>query len=58
MGTTAGLFGVIEANEAIKSIVFQDINQLLTNKMLYIDLRYNTFEIFKIERDNECISCS
>ena len=58
MGTTAGLFGVIEANEAIKSIVFQDTDQLLANKMLYIDLKYNTFEIFKIERDNKCITCS
>ncbi len=58
MGTIAGLFGVIEANEAIKYIVFRDIDQLLTNKMLYIDMKYNTFEIFRIERDNQCVTCS
>ena len=58
MGTTAGLFGVIEANEAVKHIVFRDIDHLLTNKMLYVDLKYNTFEIFRIERDNQCITCS
>lgn len=58
MGTTAGLFGVIEANEAIKHIVFRDTEQLLINKMLYIDLKYNTFEIFRIERDTQCITCS
>ncbi len=58
MGTIAGLFGVIEANEAIKHIVFKDINLLLTNKMLYIDLKHNTFEIFRIEIDNQCTICS
>ena len=58
MGTIAGLFGVIEANEAIKYIVFRDIDQLLTNKILYVDMKYNTFEIIRIERDNQCITCS
>ncbi|MFW9851852.1 MAG: ThiF family adenylyltransferase [Candidatus Thorarchaeota archaeon] len=58
IGTIAGLFGIIEANEAIKYLVFKDIEQLLSNKMLYIDMKYNTFEIFKIEKDDRCITCS
>lgn len=58
MGTIAGLFGIIEANEAIKYLVFKDNDKLLANKILYIDLQYNSFESFFIERDKTCISCS
>lgn len=58
MGTTAGLFGIIEANEALKFLVLKDKEKLLVNKMLYADILYNTFETFEVEKDEECSSCS
>lgn len=58
MGTIAGFFGIIEANEAIKFLVFNDKEKLLTNKMLHADLLYNSFEIFEVEKDEECSACS
>lgn len=58
MGTTAGIFGIIEANEAIKYVVFKDYEILLTNKMLYIGLMNNDFEVYKIARDENCPICS
>jgi len=57
IGTTAGVFGVIEANEAIKYLLFEDPKYLLTNKMLYLDLLYNTFEVITVEKDPNCKSC-
>jgi molybdopterin/thiamine biosynthesis adenylyltransferase len=58
IGTVAGLFGIIEANEAIKYIVFEDPEKLLTNKILYIELKSNNFEVYSIQRDDNCIICS
>jgi adenylyltransferase/sulfurtransferase len=58
IGTIAGFFGIIEANETIKYLVFKDPQKLLTNKILYVDLQYNTYETFLIERDDTCQSCS
>ena len=58
IGTVAGLFGIIEANEAIKYIVFEDSEILLANKILYIELKNNTFEVYSIQRDENCIICS
>ncbi|MHA2358333.1 MAG: HesA/MoeB/ThiF family protein [Candidatus Heimdallarchaeaceae archaeon] len=58
MGTTAGVFGIIEANEVIKFLVFGDLDKLLVNKILYMDIQYNTFETFKVEKDENCIICS
>ncbi len=58
MGTTAGLLGIIEANEAIKYLVFKNHEKLLVNKILYADLQYNSYETFRIERDKTCKSCS
>ena len=55
MGTTAGFFGLIEANEAIKFLVFKDIDKLLANKILHADLQYNSFDTFDVERDSNCI---
>ncbi|MCK4973078.1 MAG: hypothetical protein KAS52_07130, partial [Candidatus Heimdallarchaeota archaeon] len=57
-GTVAGLFGIIEANEAIKYIVFEDPEKLLANKILYIELKNNNFEVYSIQRDENCIVCS
>ncbi|MHA1199499.1 MAG: HesA/MoeB/ThiF family protein [Candidatus Heimdallarchaeaceae archaeon] len=58
IGTIAGFFGIIEANEAIKYLVFRDSQKLLVNKIMYVDLQYNSYETFQIERDNNCKSCS
>ena len=58
MGTTAGLFGIIEANEAVKYIVFEDKDKLLANRMLHADLLYNSFELFQVEKDDSCQICS
>ncbi|NHK30940.1 MAG: HesA/MoeB/ThiF family protein [Asgard group archaeon] len=58
IGTTAGLFGVVEANEAIKFLVYRDHDKLLVNKILYIDLQYNTFDTFRVDRDKNCSICS
>ena len=55
MGTTAGFFGLIEANEAIKYLLFKDIEKLLANKILHADLQYNSFETFEVEKDDNCI---
>ena len=58
IGTIAGVFGIIEANEAIKYILFKDHKRILANKILYIELLYNNFEIFSVERDSNCKICS
>ena len=58
IGTIAGFFGIIEANEAIKHIVFEDTSKLLTDRILYVDLQYNSYETFQIEKDANCTSCS
>lgn len=55
MGTTAGFFGLIEANEAIKYLVFKDKDKLLADRILHADLQYNSFETFEVERDVNCI---
>ncbi|MHA1305048.1 MAG: HesA/MoeB/ThiF family protein, partial [Candidatus Heimdallarchaeaceae archaeon] len=52
MGTTAGFFGIIEANEAIKYILFMDKQKLLVDKILYCDLEYNSFELLEVRRDS------
>ena len=58
MGTTAGFFGIIEANETIKFLIFRDTEKLLVNKILYGDILYNTFETFEVEKDEKCSTCS
>jgi molybdopterin/thiamine biosynthesis adenylyltransferase len=55
MGTTAGFFGLIEANEAIKFLVFKDKGRLLADKILHADLQYNSFDTFDVEKDLSCI---
>ena len=57
MGTTAGFFGIIEANEALKYLIFKDKEKLLVNKILYADILYNTFETFAVEKDEKCTTC-
>lgn len=58
IGTIAGFFGIIEANEAIKFLVFENPKKLLADTILYVDLQYNSYETFRIERDITCKGCS
>lgn len=55
LGTTAGLFGVLQANEAIKILTGQGAP--LTGKLLLFDLAENDGNIVDIERDPECPVC-
>ncbi|MFW9938948.1 MAG: ThiF family adenylyltransferase [Candidatus Thorarchaeota archaeon] len=55
IGFVPGIFGCIEANEAIKYIL--NIGELITNKILYIDLLKNSFDFINVHRNNECIAC-
>jgi molybdopterin/thiamine biosynthesis adenylyltransferase len=54
-GVTTGLFGVLQALEAIKLILDLDV---LTNKMLYADLVTMSFDIIEIKKDDNCPVCS
>ena len=58
MGTTAGFFGLIQANEAIKYVLFSDVERSLANKLLVADIQYNSFEIVSIQKDEHCTVCS
>lgn len=55
IGFIPGIFGCIEANEAIKYIL--QIGELITNKILYIDLLKNNFDFIKVLKDKNCIAC-
>ncbi|MFX1364557.1 MAG: ThiF family adenylyltransferase [Promethearchaeota archaeon] len=55
IGLIPGILGCIEANEAIKCIL--NVGDLITNKILYVDLLRNTFNFIDIYRDENCIAC-
>ncbi len=55
IGLIPGILGCIEASEAIKSIL--DVGDLITNKILYVDLLRNAFNFIDIHRDENCIAC-
>jgi len=55
IGFAPGVIGCIEANEAIKYIL--KIGNLITNKLLYIDLLRNDFNFVKVNRNVDCIAC-
>jgi len=55
IGLVPGVLGCLEANEAIKSIL--SIGELITNKIMYIDLLRNSFDFIEVHRDNNCIAC-
>lgn len=55
IGFVPGIFGCIEANEAIKYIL--NVGELIINKILYIDLLRNSFHFINVHRDNNCIAC-
>jgi len=55
IGFVPGILGCLEANEALKYIL--GIGDLLTNKIMYVDLLRNSFDFIKVHRDNNCIAC-
>lgn len=55
-GVIPGIVGCIQASEAIK--YFLNIGELLTNKLLNIDLKYMKFSIINIHKNPCCKSCS
>lgn len=55
IGVMAGLLGVIQASEAIKYII--SAGQLITNKLLFIDLFNLEFRTINIKRNKNCPLC-
>ncbi len=56
LGTTAGLFGVMEANEVIKIIT--DHGEPLEGKLFTFDLAVNSINVQEIKRNEDCPVCS
>jgi molybdopterin/thiamine biosynthesis adenylyltransferase len=54
-GVATGIFGVMQATEAIKLILGLEI---LENKMLYADLLTMEFDLIDIRKDRNCPVCS
>ncbi|MHA2287377.1 MAG: HesA/MoeB/ThiF family protein [Promethearchaeota archaeon] len=55
IGFVPGVLGCLEANEALKHIL--DIGELLTNKIMYVDLLRISFDFIEVHRDNNCMAC-
>ena len=55
IGLIPGIIGSIQANEAIKFIL--EIGELITNKMLFVDLLKNSFSFIEIKRNTDCMAC-
>jgi len=55
LGAMAGILGVIQASEAIKHIL--SFGQLLTNKLLFIDILNLEFRIINFKRNKNCPLC-
>ncbi|MCE5339485.1 MAG: HesA/MoeB/ThiF family protein [Methanomicrobiaceae archaeon] len=55
IGTTAGIIGVIQANEAIKYLLGR--KDLLSNRLLLWDGLTTTLETYAVERRPECPAC-
>jgi len=55
IGFVPGILGCLEANEALKYIL--NIGDLLTNKIMYVDLLRNSFDFIEVHRDNKCMAC-
>ncbi len=55
IGLIPGILGCMEANEVIKSIL--NIGDLLTNKIMYVDLLRNAFNFIDLHRDTNCLAC-
>ena len=55
IGFVPGVIGCLQANEAIKFIL--NVGELITNKILFVDLLKNDFTTIKVQRDLKCIAC-
>ncbi|MFX0048526.1 MAG: ThiF family adenylyltransferase [Candidatus Hermodarchaeota archaeon] len=55
IGFVPGVLGCLEANEALKYIL--GVGELLTNKIMYVDLLKNSFDFIEVHRDNKCKAC-
>jgi molybdopterin/thiamine biosynthesis adenylyltransferase len=55
IGLIPGIVGSLQANEVIKYIL--NIGELITNKMLFLDLLNYRFRFVKILRDENCMAC-
>ena len=55
IGLIPGIIGSIQANEVIKYLL--NIGDLITNRMLFLDLLGYRFNFIKILRDENCIAC-
>ncbi|NLK26463.1 MAG: HesA/MoeB/ThiF family protein [Euryarchaeota archaeon] len=56
MGATAGVFGSLQAGEAIKLLT--GIGDVLASRMLVGDLQYQYWNVVKIGRAEDCLACS
>ena len=55
IGFVPGILGCLEANEALKYLLSK--GELLTNKIMYVDLLRNSFDFIEVHRDNNCMAC-
>ena len=55
IGLIPGIVGCIQANEAIKYIL--KIGDLITNRMLFLDLLKYRFSFIKVVRNENCLAC-
>lgn len=55
LGVTAGVFGCLQAAEAVKLLT--GIGQPLLSKLLLGDLQHNTWDIVEIARSRDCQAC-
>jgi len=55
IGLIPGITGCIQANEAIKYIL--KIGDLITNRMLFLDLLKYRFSFIKVVRNENCLAC-
>ncbi len=55
IGFVPGILGCLEANEALKYLLSK--GELLTNKIMYVDLLRNSFDFIEVHRDNICMAC-
>lgn len=55
IGLIPGIIGCLEANEAIKCIL--KVGDLISNKIMYVDLLRNAFNVIDIKRNENCIAC-
>lgn len=55
IGSTAGVFGAMEAAEVIKLIV--GVGKPLKSRLLFGDLKYQSWDIIEVSRSEQCPAC-